>query len=511
MEEKAGGSLGARIRERLTYSPPVVIVTVACSAFFIEIALMVGLEYLPKMSAAAQTILDASLLTMFMVPILVAVVFRPLVKHRDNLEGLVAERTVQLREAIHDLVEEIAERKRTAEALSQSEERFRQLLDQAEDAIILFRPGTCRIIDMNPRAERFYGYTKPELNAFPRFCFISNDSEKERLRELISALKEGETFEIEKAGHVRKDGAPVTVSIKGKVIFIQNVALVYCTFRDITTRARLEEEARIIQSKLIQANKMASLGVLVSGIAHEINNPNNFILGNSELVAKAWKDTLPVLREYREENGDFQMGGIPSSLMEGHVTELVSGISEGARRIRDIINNMKMVARDEKLVSDASVDVNRVVTLAMTLLSHQIDKHTSRFETLLAEGLPAVRGSRQQLEQVVINLIMNGLQALPDRSKGMRIATLLDGDGGVAIEVRDEGCGIAPDIAERVLDPFFTTKLDSGGTGLGLSISYSIVKEHQGTLELHSEPGEGTVFTIRLPAAPGKGENHAVE
>ena len=137
-------------------------------------------------------------------------------------------------------------------------------------------------------------------------------------------------------------------------------------------------------------------------------------------------------------------------------------------------------------------DVNHVATSAVSILHYELSKYTDNFHLELAENIPLVKGSSQQLGQVIINLLMNACQALPDKDCGIWMTTGYDPVAGqVTITVRDEGSGISREDSNRILEPFFTTKLDRGGTGLGLSICQSILKEHNAVLEFHSEPGRG--------------------
>jgi PAS domain S-box-containing protein len=387
------------------------------------------------------------------------------------------------------------------EALRRGEERFRQIYEQSEDAIVFFKPGALSIIDANPTAEKLFGHTRGELQekgGEPLF----GPGQLAKVRDLIDAARPDRMSGLDSCVALRKDGSELIVSMRGKTISLQGVELVYCTFRDITERVRLEETARDIQARLIQANKMTSLGLLVSGVAHEINNPNNFIIANAQLLNASWEDALKVLREHYRENGDFLIAGVPFSTMKEEASRLFLGIIEGSRRIDEIIRNLKDFARGDRFVAEHAVDLNRVVTAAASLLLHQINLHTENFHLALGEDLPSVKGSYQQLEQVVINLLLNAAQALPERSHGIWVTTGSDAAAGqVYISVRDEGHGIPRDVGDRVMEPFFTTRLDQGGTGLGLSISQSIVLEHNGSLEFESEPGKGTTFTVKLPAA----------
>ena len=262
----------------------------------------------------------------------------------------------------------------------------------------------------------------------------------------------------------------------------------------------LEKEASIIQAKLIHANKMTSLGTLVSGVAHEINNPNSFIMSNAQLFNEIWKDIFHVLEEHYQKKGDFAIGDMSFSELQNHVPRLLNSINKGTERIKNIVDSLKSFARTDGGGMEGEVNVNRVVENAIFFLNAEIKKYTNKFHVICEDNIPCVKGSGQQLEQVVINLLMNSLQALNSRDKGVWITTSHDEkENVVVIKVKDEGCGIPEDILDRITEPFFTTKLDQGGTGLGLSISYAIVKEHKGIMEFTSEPDRGITACVKLP------------
>jgi len=404
------------------------------------------------------------------------------------------------------IMRDITSRKRMEEALRESETRFREIFHQSHDAIIFFKPGGCIILDANANAEKTFGYCKAEL-LDGGLELVSEPADLPALCRVIGALGEGSLAQHDFLCR-RKDQTQIVVSMRGKIMLLQGIPITYCSFRDVTDRIRMEERTRDIQAKLIQTNKMTSLGLLVSGVAHEINNPNNFIMANCELLARISRDTLKVLKEYSEEHqqsGEFYVAGIPFGELEHHSQRLIDGISEGSRRVDDIVNKLKTFARQERDQVKREVDVNHVARSAVSLLRHELIKFTEKFHLELGKGLPPVRGHGQQLGQVIINLLMNGCQALPGKQSGIWLSTGFDPEAGlVTIAVRDQGCGMSREDSQRIMEPFFTTKLDNGGTGLGLSISESIVKEHGGFLEFSSEPGVGTTFTVRLPAAkPG--------
>ena len=282
--------------------------------------------------------------------------------------------------------------------------------------------------------------------------------------------------------------------------------------QDITWRKQMEEQARIQREQLIHADKMVALGTLVSGVAHEINNPNNFIMLNTPVLLETWKSIKPVLEKHYEENGDFIMGGLKYSEMREHVPRLFSGINEGAKRIRNIVRELRDFVRSHPREEREHVDVNAVVKSALTLVSNMIRKSTENFSVNYGIGLPKVEGNFQRLEQVVINLLQNACQALKDRQSAISVRTSWSrNENHVIIMVEDEGGGIEEEKIKHIMNPFYTTKRDAGGTGLGLSISSNIVNEHNGNLEFISRPGKGTKALVVLPLNGGKRDSGATK
>ncbi|MDH5641926.1 MAG: HAMP domain-containing histidine kinase, partial [Nitrospira sp.] len=189
----------------------------------------------------------------------------------------------------------------------------------------------------------------------------------------------------------------------------------------LSERVRAQEIAQQHQQQLIRADKMAALGVLVSGVAHEINNPNQFILLNSSLLDEVWQSSLPILDEYYNENGDFLLAGVPFSKMRERMPEACKGVERGARHIKRIVQSLKDYARDDAGDMAQVFDVNAVVEASATLLTSLIRKSTNNF-TVIQSGLAAeVKGNFQKLEQVVVNLVQNSCQALADPDKAISV------------------------------------------------------------------------------------------
>jgi two-component system, NtrC family, sensor kinase len=227
------------------------------------------------------------------------------------------------------------------------------------------------------------------------------------------------------------------------------------------------------QAALIQSEKMAAFGQIGAGIAHEVKNPLAGILGLTQIsLRKIEKDTL--------------------------LHQNLTIIEKETRRCKTIIENLLKFARQEK-ISFTKVNINQIVDDAATIVDHQLGINHIRLKKHLAEGLPDVRGNTNQLQQVLLNLLINAQQAMDGQPGRITLSTGLSGDGRVEIRVKDTGKGIPPDEADKIFEPFFSTKPVGQGTGLGLSVSYGIIKEHHGDISVISQPGQGAEFIITLP------------
>jgi polar amino acid transport system substrate-binding protein len=264
------------------------------------------------------------------------------------------------------------------------------------------------------------------------------------------------------------------------------------------------KDSQIRQQELIQADKLASLGILVSGVAHEINNPTGLILYNLPILKSAYQVAEAGLEARFAEGGDFLIGGLSYTQLRDEIPRLFDEMQGGARRIKRIVDDLKDFARKDTSSLDEVVDLNAVVQTAVRLLATTIKKATGTFQVSCADRLPSFKGNPQRIEQVVVNLVLNACQALESVEQGIRLETGFDEQRGeLKLTVRDEGVGIPPEHLAHLTDPFFTTRRASGGTGLGLSVSAGIVKDHHGKLEFMSAPGQGTTAVITLPAMEG--------
>lgn len=280
-----------------------------------------------------------------------------------------------------------------------------------------------------------------------------------------------------------------------------NIAGYVHIMNDITGQRKAEEEMKKQHDQLLQADKMISLGILASGMAHEINNPNNTIMLNASVLQKAWNSIIPILNESSRERGDLVVGGMKYEKMKEKMPHLFSGILESSKKIQRIVNDLKYFSGKDLISLKNQVDMESVVKSAISLTGNMIQKSTRHFKAVYEKDLPNVMGNFQNLEQVIINLVQNACQALDNHWNGIFITVTYDrSKREIVLTVKDEGIGIPDKDLKYIAEPFFTTKRSSGGTGLGLYMSSKIISDHGGTIHFSSTPGEGTTVEVRLPA-----------
>jgi two-component system, NtrC family, sensor kinase len=254
------------------------------------------------------------------------------------------------------------------------------------------------------------------------------------------------------------------------------------------------------QKQLIQADKMSSLGVLVSGVAHEINNPASLLLLNLPLLKDAWHDAQKILDNYYKRHDDLQLAGLDYSRIKDELPLVIEDMSEGAHRIKRIVEDLKDFARHNTEEQHDLTSLNVVVQAAIRLVENSLRKSTDNFRVNYGADLPLVYANAQRIEQVIVNLLLNACQALNSRDSAIHVMVEHnEKENQIMVIIKDEGSGIDVENMTRLTDPFFTTKREQGGTGLGLSVSASIVKTHDGTLVFSSEKNIGTTVILSLP------------
>jgi PAS domain S-box-containing protein len=395
---------------------------------------------------------------------------------------------------------DITERKRVERALQESEEWHRELVRTANDIVVSYdKEG--KITYTSGKARELLGYETENVLGRGVVDFLPPE-DADRSRALIKEVLGGMGHVNYEQGVLAKDGRLVLMDFNAAPLRDGNGKVIgaVVTGRDIRERRLMEEEAARHRQELTQADKLASLGTVVSGVAHELNNPSHFILLNAPILRDAWRDVLPLLESHARQDPEFRLANIPYTRMREEIPELIDDIIEGADRIKHITSELRDYAREQSSRITQPVEVNDVVRSALTLLAVPIRKSTSRFSVEYGDDLPKIRANHRRLEQVIINLILNACQALPDNDKAVRVTTRRDSKRGqVIVSVQDEGCGISEDNLARIQSPFYTTKREEGGTGLGLAVAARIVGEHEGRVEFESKIGEGTTARVLLP------------
>ena len=302
---------------------------------------------------------------------------------------------------------------------------------------------------------------------------------------------------------IMKEKTPVTLTIKDDDRYLQVHALpVYNDehevdgilefYRDVTLEKTYDQQ-------LQQADKLASIGELVSGIGHEINNPNQFIRGNIKIVKQSLEDMLPLIDKYYEKNPDLKIARLNYDFFREHIMVLVNDMAHGSERIKSIVEGLRaFTKKDEGLLVD-TVEINTLIEATTRLVRKEVHKK-AEIKLELGDDLPTFKGNAQKIEQVLVNLIVNASQSIPDDTKGRILVRTMKTDSNLVVQIIDNGCGMNEKTMKQIFDPFFTTKRAKGGTGLGLAIVYRIIEEHGGKISVNSKPGVGTTFTIKIPA-----------
>ncbi len=358
-----------------------------------------------------------------------------------------------------------------------SEEKYRSLFENDPNPIFVVDLETFKIIDVNIRAIETYGYSREEFLSMS-FLDLGDEEEAEKIQSLVVHS----CIFLPKIRHRKKDGTVLYVNIHscprqhlGKDVIIANIA-------DISDRIQAE-------AQLIQAGKMATLGEMSAGVAHELNQPLNAIRVGADYLNKVFTRNLD----------------IPDEVINKVCNEIISQVE----RASSIINHLREFGRKSEVDELDKININKPIRDVFTLLGQQLRVREIDVKLELDDNLPPILGVPNRLEQVFLNLVMNARDAIMERKEIMvngdfspciTIRSYREEDR-IVVDVSDNGIGIPEAVKDRIFEPFFTTKEVGKGTGLGLSISYGIVKDYGGSIEIRNTGKEGTTFRITFPVA----------
>jgi PAS domain S-box-containing protein len=383
---------------------------------------------------------------------------------------------------------DVTESKATKEALRELSESLTTTLNSIGDGIIATDLRGA-IIRMNPVAEQLTGWALVQAKgrSFREvFPLLDGDTRVDVESPVERALREGVVVSLPRHTLLaRQDGTEIPVAdscapIRASDGTVNGAVIV---FRDLSAQRNAEVIQASLQRQLIFADRMAAVGTLAAGVAHEINNPLTFVAANVNM-------SLEEIRAISRGSSSSRMNEMEEMLVEA---------SEGISRVTKIVRGLKTFSRleSERL---GVLDLAPVIELAIHMASHEI-RHRARLARDYGP-LPFVEADDARLGQVFINLLVNAAHAFPEGNTDaneIRVVTSTDSGGRAVVEVRDTGSGISPAVLDHIFEPFFTTKAIGAGTGLGLAISHNLVAEMGGQITVQSELGRGTSFRVVLP------------
>ena len=386
-------------------------------------------------------------------------------------------------------ITDITEKKQAQE----ERDRLAVAIEQAaESAFITDRGGMIQYV--NPAFQRLTGYSPKDVIGRHLRILRSGKHDASFYEKIWHTLTRGNAWRgriinRKKNGDLYEADAKISPVLdkSGKITNFVSIK------RDITHEIKFEK-------RLIQAQKMESLGTLVSGVAHEINNPINLILFNTSVLQNIWKDFQPVMKQQAKKEPNRKYGGLSYSYIEKKLDHLLSDTGMASGRIVNIVSGLKHFARQTDIADKKPMQINEAVNNAIKLAQTTLRKSQVTLNLELAHNLPLIEGNIQSIEQIILNLIINAIQSIEHNEGKISIITEFQKKKNkIIVSISDNGKGVDSSLSERIFDPFITDKLAQGGTGLGLSVTYTLVKSHDGEIVFKSRQGKGTTFIVSFP------------
>jgi len=394
-------------------------------------------------------------------------------------------------------VKDISERKILIERLQVTKDDWQRTFDAIEEVII--------ILDKELKIRRLNKAALQEYNTFadnPEGVFCTN---LYKIGESHCNTCPARATILDLKPHTREveyESLGKTFLTSSLPVFDDAKEFVGVVFiaKNITEKKKLQIESERRLQQVILADRLKSLGEMVANVAHEINNPNNFVVQNISLLEKSWKLFQPIVEDYIGKTANEEYDQKFYSDLSDEMIELIESIKIGSKRISNVVSNLKGFVKAD-VDKFEIISVNKIIESSLKIIQSKINKSFHSFSLDFSGDLPNIIGDFQKLEQVIINLIVNSIQARRDGAQNkMSIKTrYIERLNSIYVEFYDNGQGISNDIIPKLFNPFFTTRREEGGTGLGLSISYEIIKKHNGFLNAHSIEGRGTAFKLFLP------------
>jgi signal transduction histidine kinase len=407
---------------------------------------------------------------------------------KDELEKRVVERTKKLMLANMKLKKEVAERRLVEEKLLQSKSTLQEVVDGVSDPLILLK-NDMTVKMLNKAAADYYGLSGyQDILDYKCHQMLRASAAPCEGCEVPVAISSGKSMVFERKGFMDTK-------------ILEQVFLYPVKSGDVLLRISDVTEQRLLEKQIIQSEKMASLGTMVSSVAHEINNPINFISFNIPILRDYVDELLPIVDDYAGRHPDFEICHLPYHGFREDIRKLLDNIEHGSGRITDFVSTLKDFSQVKDKVRENWIDLNSVLEKVLSIFRVQLKGSAKSLITDLPENPDRIWTDPNALEQVLLNLLVNAAQATEKGDSRLELSVEIR-DGWLdhtIFEIRDNGSGMDEKTLHKIYDPFFTTKSDFGGTGLGLYVSLSLVEGLRGRIEVESEPGRGSTFRVILP------------
>jgi PAS domain S-box-containing protein len=392
-------------------------------------------------------------------------------------------------------VQDITEFKRTKDELQKSKARLQSIFDGISDPLILLGEGLT-IHAVNRPTLNYYMIKNPDqIIGKPCFVGLGNQSEICEGCIIPEAVSEGREQKFQ-CRSLKSSDQFEEVSLYPIIDDNGNIEATIIRIQNITEEKRMEKQ-------LIQSEKLASIGVLVSGIAHEINNPNNYISVNIPILMDYINRMIPIIDEYAKKHPDLKILHMPYPEFREDIFELLDNIQHGSRQIKSIVKELKVFSKPDQDKPLEKIDLKPMFEKVFTFCWSKIRKTVKTFNVNIPENLPEIPIDSQLLEQILINILINAANAFDvpfnENSRVDLVVSMDDSkENQLIIEISDNGRGMDEKILEKIFDPFFTTSPSEEGTGLGMYIVHNLIEKIGGRIQVESKLGEGSKFTLIL-------------
>ena len=423
-----------------------------------------------------------------------SLLFRNLKQREEELHTLNLELEKRVDQRTADLQKEVMERTQAQEEVLKTKNRLRSVFDGISEPLLLL-DGHLTVKMLNKAAIEYYKINDQDLIEKPCYRAFRDRSKPCEDCNIVPAVLEGRHVGFERKGFMNPE--------RLERVVIYPLKEGSGEFRSAIIRISDITDSKMLERQLIQREKMAALGVLISGIAHEINNPNNYISVNIPILRDYLNVVMPMVDEYAQKHPDLEIMYMSYPEFREDIFELLDNVQHGSRQIKFIVRDLKVFSKPAKDKRIEIIDLKPIIEKVVAFCRSKIKRTVKTFNVHIPESLPEVLIDSQSLEQILINLLINAAQAFEkpmDENSNVNLVVSMDNSrkNRLIIEVIDNGGGMDEKTLEKIFTPFFTTKSSEDGIGLGLYIVQNLIEKMGGCIEVESKLGSGSNFRIIL-------------